>query len=240
MPAPGHHPGVDPTTLDSLTGQVALVTGANRGIGRAVADELAEHGATVVAGVRDPETVTADRPAVRLDVTDPELVEAAVGEVVAEHGRLDVLVNNAGAYGGRGPLHELDLADVRRTYEVNLLGATLVARAAIPHLLDVEGGRLVNVSSRSGQLSAGMSAGGSPYAASKAGLNGLTASLDATYGEEGLLVNSASPGWVATDMGGEEAPRSPAEGADTPAWLARFAPGAPSGLFWHDREVIDW
>ncbi|MFB6111440.1 MAG: SDR family NAD(P)-dependent oxidoreductase [Halobacteriaceae archaeon] len=232
----------DEVTLHAdLEGQVALVTGANRGIGRAIADQLADHGATVVAGVREPSDVTREgRGAVRLDVTDREQVSRAIDQVVDQEGGLDVLVNNAGVYGPREPLHEADPAGVEQTYAVNLLGATLCARAAIPHLLDGDGGRIVNVSSRSGQLTGGMGSGGAQYAASKAGLNGLTVSLDGTYGEEGLIVNSASPGWVATDMGGDEAPRTPAEGADTPAWLARFAPGSPSGRFWHDRAVIDW
>jgi NAD(P)-dependent dehydrogenase (short-subunit alcohol dehydrogenase family) len=226
---------------EDLTGQVALVTGGNRGIGAAIADTLVEHGACVVVGARDPEPVeTTDREAVRLDVTDPAEIGGAVETVVSEHDRLDILVNNAGIHGPYGPLDEGDVAGISATFEVNLIGATLCARAAIPHLCSVPGGRIVNVSSRSGQFTSGMSSGGSHYAASKAGLNGLTAALDATYADEGLLVNSASPGWVATEMGGEEAPRTPAEGADTPAWLARFAPGSPSGLFWHDREPIDW
>jgi NAD(P)-dependent dehydrogenase (short-subunit alcohol dehydrogenase family) len=78
------------------------------------------------------------------------------------------------------------------------------------------------------------------YRISKAGINALTVSLDRTYGSEGLVANSADPGWVATELGGSEAPRDPGKGAETPVWLARFAPEAPSGLFWKDREVIDF
>lgn len=237
---------MDVTSMDvdiheDLSDQVALVTGGNRGIGAAIADTLIEHDARVVVGAREPADVDAnDRGVVQLDVTKREQIEQAVETVVAEHDRLDVLVNNAGIHGPYQPLHEGGADEIRATFDVNIIGATLCARAAIPHLRNVPGGRIVNVSSTSGQFASGMSGGSSQYAASKAGLNGLTASLDATYGDEGLIVNSASPGWVATDMGGAEAPRTPAEGADTPAWLARFAPEAPSGLFWHDREPIEW
>lgn len=232
---------MDVELYEDLAGQVVLVTGGNRGIGAAVADTLAEYGACVVVGARDPSTVDAsDREVVQLDVTKSEQIDRAVETVVSEHDRLDVLINNAGIHGPYAPLDEGEVSGIRATFEVNLTGAALCARAAIPHLRSVTGGRIVNVSSTSGQFASGMSAEGSQYAASKAGLNGLTASLDATYGDDGLIINSASPGWVATDMGGPEAPRTPAEGADTPAWLARFAPGAPSGRFWHDREPIDW
>jgi NAD(P)-dependent dehydrogenase (short-subunit alcohol dehydrogenase family) len=91
-----------------------------------------------------------------------------------------------------------------------------------------------------GALTEGMSGGSPAYRISKAGLNGLTVYLHGEYGDRGLIANAASPGWVSTDMGGAEAPRSPAEGADTPIWLVRFAPGGPGGRFWRDRAVIDW
>jgi NAD(P)-dependent dehydrogenase (short-subunit alcohol dehydrogenase family) len=99
---------------------------------------------------------------------------------------------------------------------------------------------VVNVSSGMGALGQGMSGGSPGYRVSKTGLNGLTAYLHGEYGDEGLLANVACPGWVETDMGGPNAPKSPVEGADTPLWLATFRPGSPAGLFWRDRAVIDW
>jgi NAD(P)-dependent dehydrogenase (short-subunit alcohol dehydrogenase family) len=226
---------------DSLDGQTALVTGANRGIGAAVAAALAESGATVYAGARDPATVTApgQRP-VALDVTDDASVAAAVERAVAGTGRLDALVNNAGVYGPAGPLHRAPADQVARTLDVNLHGPIRCCRHALPHLLATDGGRVVNVSSGSGQFSGGLSPGRSPYAVSKAGLNALTLSLHREYADRGLLANAVCPGWVRTDMGGASAPRSVEEGADTPVWLARFAPGSPGGRLWRDRRVVEW
>ena len=159
---------------------------------------------------------------------------------LGEEGRLDVLVNNAGVLGPVDPLDEVSTESVDRTLETNLRGAVLVAKEALPSLLEREGGRVVNVSSGMGTLTEEMSGGSPAYRVSKTGLNGLTVYLQGEYGNRGLIANSASPGWVRTDMGRENATKTPKEGADTPVWLARFEPGSPSGRFWHEREVIDW
>jgi NAD(P)-dependent dehydrogenase (short-subunit alcohol dehydrogenase family) len=126
------------------------------------------------------------------------------------------------------------------TFDVNLRGPTVVTKHALSLLLARPGGRVVNVSSWMGALGEGMSGGSPAYRISKTGLNGLTTHLPGEYGDEGLLANAACPGWVRTDMGGPNANRSPAAGADTPAWLATFRPGSPAGRFWRDREPIDW
>jgi NAD(P)-dependent dehydrogenase (short-subunit alcohol dehydrogenase family) len=227
---------------DSLAGQVALVTGATRGIGAAIARQLVDLGATVYAGARDTDDVTAsDQRPVRLDVTDESEIAAAIDQIAEEAGRLDVLVNNAGVFPESGPLHEMSTEEFDTTMDVNLRGPALVMKHALSLLLDGEGGRVVNLSSNLGQFTGGqMGANYPPYRVSKVGLGGLTAYLDGEYGSDGLIANAASPGWVRTDMGGQSAPRSPDEGADTPVWLARFEPGSPSGLFWKDRDVIEW
>jgi NAD(P)-dependent dehydrogenase (short-subunit alcohol dehydrogenase family) len=227
---------------DSLDGQVALVTGATRGIGAAIASELVALGATVYAGARDTEDVTVvDQRPVRLDVTEAETVTAAIDRIEAEAGRLDVLVNNAGVFEREPSLGEASMDAFDRTMSVNLRGPVLVTKHAVDLLLDGDGARVVNVSSDLGQFTDGrMSGSYPPYRLSKVGLGGLTAYLDGEYGDDGLLANAASPGWVRTDMGGESADRSPAEGADTPVWLARFRPGSPAGRFWKDREVVEW
>lgn len=226
---------------ESMAGQVVLVTGATRGIGAQIATMLADRGATVYAGARETSDVTADaQHSIEVDVTDDDLLERAIERIVDETGRLDVLVNNAGIGGPRAPLHENAIDDIDATLDVNLRGPVILTHLALPHLLERRGGRVVNVSSGMGALGEGMSGSYGPYRVSKAGLNGLTAYLHGEYGDEGLLANSACPGWVRTDLGSPDAPKSPAEGADTPAWLATFEPGSPSGRFWRNREQIDF
>jgi hypothetical protein len=226
---------------DSLDGQVALVTGATRGIGEQIAAQLVDRGATVFAGARDTDDVTvADQRPVELDVTDDETMRAAVDRIEAEAGRLDVLVNNAGVGGPSGPLHAAAVEDIDATLDVNLRGPVVLTKLALPHLLEREAGRVVNVSSGMGALGEGMSGGWPAYRVSKAGLNGLTTYLHGEYRDEGLVANAACPGWVRTDMGSPAAPKGPAEGADTPVWLATFRPGSTGGRFWRNREVIEW
>ncbi|MFD1514699.1 SDR family NAD(P)-dependent oxidoreductase [Halomarina rubra] len=230
----------DVDLYDSLSGQVVLVTGATRGIGAEVAAQLAERGATVYAGARDVDDVEeAALFPVHLDVTNERTLENAVGRIESETGRLDVLVNNAGVYGPGGPLHRISTDGIDRTMDTNLRGPMLLTKHALPLLLEREGGRVVNVSSGAGQFAGGMSTGRAPYAVSKAGLNALTAYLDAEYGPD-LVANAVCPGWVRTDMGGPGATRSVTEGAATSVWLARFRPGSPGGKLWRDEAVVDW
>ena len=214
---------------ESLDGQVALVTGATRGIGERIAVDLADLGATVYAGARDTDDAADDQ------------VSAAAERIRAETGRLDMLVNNAGIFPEAGPLHETSTDDLDRTLAANLRGPTVATKHCLPLLLDRPGPRVVTLSSDLGRFTGG-EMGGSypPYRLSKVGVAGLTAYLHAEYADRGLLANAVVPGWVRTDMGGPQAPRSVAEGADTPVWLSRFAPGSPAGTLWKDREVVDW
>lgn len=227
---------------DSLDGQVALVTGANRGMGKHIAERLSDLGATVYAGSRRPENVESDdcRP-VQLDVTDDESIEAAIARIDDEQGRLDILVNNAAIGGPDEPLHSADPDGLNSALTTNLRGPMHVTRQALPLLLECDGARVVGMSSVMGKFSDEMERGGSPaYRVSKTALNGLTAYLDGEYNDEGLIANVADPGWVETDMGGEDAPRTIEEGIETPVWLSRFRPDSPSGRFWRDKEEIDW
>jgi NAD(P)-dependent dehydrogenase (short-subunit alcohol dehydrogenase family) len=237
-----------PVLHDRLDGQTALVTGATRGLGAALTAALFDLGATVYAGARNPrdlrgveETSGGRVRAVRLDVTDEDDAVAAVRRAVAETGRLDLLVNNAGVGDFRGrTLADLPTEQLDQVLATNLRGPLLLSREALPHLLVRPGGRIVNVSSGMGALTDGMGGMAPSYRISKTALNGLTAYLHGEYGDRGLLANAVCPGWVRTDMGGPDAPRSIDQGVDTIAWLCRFAPGSPSGRFWRDRQVIDW
>ncbi|SFR55474.1 SDR family NAD(P)-dependent oxidoreductase [Halogeometricum limi] len=231
----------EPDVYDSLEGQVALVTGANRGIGREIAEQLHDLGATVFAATR---SMTHDVPDewehLLVDVTQEGEISDAVDDIFAGAGRLDILVNNAGVLEDEGDIVAESVTNIDRTLATNLRGPMLVCKHAVPLLIQDEGGRVVNVSSGMGALGEDQSGGSPSYRISKTGLNGLTKYLDGEYGEKGLVANSVCPGWVRTDMGGEEADRSVERGAETPVWLSRFEPGAPSGHFWRDKEVIDW
>jgi len=232
---------MEPDLYDSLEGHVALVTGANRGIGREIARGLVDLDATVFAGVRDAGYDVPDgTDPVELDVTDEDSLERTVDRVVESAGTLDVLVNNAGVGGAGTTLDQVETETLDRVLDVNTRGPMLLTGHALPHLLNGEGGRVVNVSSGLGILNDPIDGDHPAYRVSKAGVNGLTVSLDVSHGDEGLVANSVDPGWVATDLGGSEAPRDPEKGAETPVWLCRFRPESPAGLFWKDREVIEY
>jgi NAD(P)-dependent dehydrogenase (short-subunit alcohol dehydrogenase family) len=227
--------------------RVALVSGANRGIGREVARQLVEQGYKVVVGSRDlakGEKTAAElgdgAEATQLDVRDEASVRETISFVEREFGRLDVLVNNAGITDGWSvTAAEADFDKVREILDTNLFGSWRLAKAVLPLMRRNGYGRIVNVSSGMGQLSdmGGRSPG---YRVSKAGLNALTRMLTAELADENILVNSVCPGWVRTDMGGQNARRSVEEGADTPVWLATLPDGGPTGGFFRDRKPIPW
>ena len=232
---------MDVPLYDALDGQVALVTGATRGIGKQIAADLADSGAAVYAGARDPTDITAtSQRAIELDVTVESEIAATVDRIESEAGQLDILVNNAGVMDSREPLAEMPSEVIESTLATNLHGPVLLTKAALPLLLDRPGGRVVNVSSGLGAITESQSGDMPAYRISKTGLNGLTTYLHGEYHDDGLLANSVCPGYVQTDMTDGAAPRTPQEGAETPAWLARFKPGAPSGRFWRDKHEIDW
>jgi NAD(P)-dependent dehydrogenase (short-subunit alcohol dehydrogenase family) len=220
---------------------VALVSGASRGIGAEIARELAaDHGFRVFAGARNPSDVErADGiEPIRLDVTDQATIDAARDAVQADPGRLDVLINNAAVYGDPNGVEDFDLERAHEVIETNTFGPWRLTQAFIPLLRESDHGRIVNVSSGGGQLS-DMHSGYSAYRISKAGLNALTRMTHAEAGGR-ILVNSMCPGWVRTDMGGQAAPRSVEQGADTAIWLATLPDDGPSGGFFRDRKPIPW
>jgi NAD(P)-dependent dehydrogenase (short-subunit alcohol dehydrogenase family) len=195
----------------------------------------------VVAGARDPSQVEARENvlAVELDVTDDQSVGAAIAGIESGPGSLDVVVNNAGIFGEPTGAADYDLERAHEVLETNVFGPWRVVQAALPLLRQSSSPRIVNVSSGAGQLEE-MGGGRSAYRLSKAALNALTRTLAADEAGSGLLVNSVCPGWVRTDMGGENAPRSVEEGADTAVWLATLPDGGPSSGFFRNREPIAW
>lgn len=230
---------MDVSLYDTLEGQVALVTGATRGIGKRIADGLVQHGATVYAGARDTDDITDDdRQAIEVDVAVERQRAAAVERIGVEAGRLDILVNNAGVMDSREPLAEMPADAIDRTLTTNLHGPIHLTKHALDLLLARPGGRVVNVSSGLGAITEPQSGGMPAYRISKTGLNGLTRYLDGEY--DALVANSVCPGYVETDMTDGTAPRTPAKGAETPVWLSRFRPDAPSGRFWRDQSPKAW
>jgi NAD(P)-dependent dehydrogenase (short-subunit alcohol dehydrogenase family) len=228
--------------------KTALVTGANKGIGFEVARQLARQSFHVFVGARN---VEAGRAAVEklgangtvtfleIDVSDAESIRRAAKEFSAHADRLDVLVNNAGI------LLDDDKAALTITPEVfeatlrtNTLGPWLVAQAFIPLLKKSDAPRIVNVSSGGGQLEDGADGWAPGYCVSKTALNGVTVQLAAALPK--FSINSVCPGWVRTEMGGENATRSVAEGASGIVWLAAEASQDLTGKFFRDRKVIPW
>lgn len=234
--------------------RVALVTGANRGIGLETARQLARLGIMTVIGSRSleagqkaAEPLASEgliAPVVALDVTNPESVKAAVGEAIRLFSRLDILVNNAGvmldvARDGMSTVSTVPADIVRATFEVNVIGALSMTQAVLPVMREQGFGRIVNVSSGMGQLSE-MGADHPAYRMSKAALNALTRVTAAEAGDTGIKVNSMCPGWVRTDMGGADAPRPVEQGAETAVWLATLPESGPTGGFFRDKKPIAW
>ncbi len=247
--------------------RIAVVTGASRGIGYAIARELALRGLRVIAASRTSSAVPDAEP-FALDVARPETIAALAARL---HDGLDVLVNNAGI-----SMHGFNAKVARETLDVNFTGALRVSDALLPRMR--RGGRVVMVSSGMGELSSvspelrtrlldpaltkdelvalmqsfvhDVETGvhekhgwpSSAYRVSKVGLNALTRILarDLRDDPRKILLNAACPGWVRTQMGGPGAPRSPEEGARTPTWLALLPEGGPTGGFFRDKAPIPW
>ncbi len=231
-------------------GRVALVTGANRGIGREVARQLAGQGYEVLVSARDgakaqataaelaTETGATVKP-LTLDVSDPESIAAAVESVKADPGRLDVLVNNAGIgsdFGVSGTAPDFDA--VQRALDTNFFGSYRVTVGLLDLLRASAHPRIVNVSSGMGGITemGGWSPG---YRVSKASLNAMTRILSTELKDAGFLVNSACPGFVASDMGAPMgAKKSVEDGAAGVTWLATLPDDGPTGGFFRDGEAI--
>ncbi|HYJ21042.1 MAG TPA: SDR family oxidoreductase [Solirubrobacterales bacterium] len=243
----------------------ALITGANKGIGFAVAGQLGRSGVKVLVGARDAEkgdeavkilrAQRIDAEAVEIDVTDPAGVRAAAARVREEHGHLDVLVNNAGvlpevtaAERVTGPM---DLEMFRTTFETNVFGTIAVTEAFLPLLRAAPAGRIVNVSSTMGSLADQTDPDSvyygqvvPAYQTSKVALNAITVALSKALAETEIKVNSVCPGWVQTDLGGPEnkaaAPMTPDQGAAVVTRMALIAGDGPTGGFFDQDGPVRW
>ncbi len=229
--------------------KTALITGANKGIGREVARQLAGKGFHVFVGARNAKAGCKAAEEIgkqggkvtflKIDVADHDSVTAAAREFPKSEDHLDVLVNNAGiAMDEDEAILEISDDVLRKTLETNTLGPLRVTRAFAGLLRKSKAPRVINVSSGSGQLTDGADGWAPAYSISKTALNGVTSQLAAALPK--FAVNSVCPGWVRTDMGGEEASRSVEEGADTIVWLATEAPQDLTGKFLRDRKEIPW
>lgn len=242
--------------------KVALVTGANKGIGQAAAEQLAALGMTVLVGSRDPRrgaeaAAEIGGVAVTLDVTDPATVEAAARLVEDRYGHLDVLVNNAGI-SGSGLVSPMDAVDqipscveldmVRRVFETNVFGVIAVTNAMLPLLRRSPAPRIVNVSSHAGSVSIAADPEGqmsallpsAAYTPSKAALNALTVQYANELRKDGFLVNAAAPGYVDTDANNHTGFLTPAQGAAVLVGLATLDADGPTGGFFAADGPVPW
>lgn len=215
----------------------ALVTGANRGIGFAIAKGLQDRGLEVVIGARNLEAgkqaaTKLNATALEIDVADPK----SIADAVQQAGQIDVLVNNAGVLGSGRVLD--DPEDFAASMAVMVHGPYLLMHHLVPRMVSQDYGRIVNVSSGWGAFSEGV-AGPAAYGVAKAALNALTVATARTLPGT-VKANAMCPGWVRTRMGGAAATKSPEEGADTAIWLATLGDDAPTGGFFRDRKPIDW
>jgi NAD(P)-dependent dehydrogenase (short-subunit alcohol dehydrogenase family) len=238
--------------------RMALVSGANRGLGYAISRRLGEQNITVILGTRDPNKAVAACSRLQredlevhfelLDVTDEKSIKAAIESIRAQFGRLDILVNNAGIMiDGEVDARNVDQETIWHTLQTNVMGPLLLCQHCIPLMKAGGYGRIVNMSSTLGSLTemadpkSGHAGVRTPaYRLSKAALNCITTLLAKEVRADTILINSACPGWVRTDMGGTHAPLTPEQGADTPVWLATLPDGGPTGGFYRERTLIPW
>jgi len=232
------------------TKKVAIVTGANRGIGLETCRQLNQLGIITILTSRDE---TKGKSALasfneedgnllfhQLDVADLANVAQLKSFVIENFKRCDILVNNAGVFLDRGvSIFDLPEETLQETLEVNFLGALRMCQEFLPLMRDSGYGRIVNVSSGMGSISS-MGGGSAAYKLSKLMVNGMTRIMAAEIKDEDIKINTMAPGWVRSDMGGSNAPRSLTQGADTIIWLATLPEDGPTGGFFEDHTPAIW
>lgn len=230
--------------------QVALVTGANRGIGYELVKQLALNGFKAILASRDLskgheaaqnlKQSGLDVSFVRVDVDDQESIRQAALTVNETFGRLDVLINNAGVYLDENEkLLKMDPAILEQTMSTNFFGAYHVIRSFVPIMEKRGYGRIINISSEYGMMHEMSERGVGAYKLSKLALNGLTRLVAAEI-QGDIKINAVCPGWVRTDMGGPAAPRTPKQAAESILWLATIGSEGPQGGFFRNGKAINW
>lgn len=230
--------------------KIAVVTGANRGIGLEICRQLASQGIHVILTARTPEKgiyavkklaqegcLTEFYP---LDVTNSEQIQTLINYIDTTFGRLDILINNAGIYlDQHQPALTISAETILKAVETDVCGTFSISKAAILLMQKNNYGRIVNLSSTSSQI-INMNDLGLAYKICKTSINVITAVLANTVKDQNILINSAAPGWIKTDMGGEQALLSIEEGADTPVWLATLPDNSISGQLFLKRKSLPW
>lgn len=234
--------------------KVALVTGANKGIGYAIAEGLGRLGYTVIVGARDERrrdtavdklrAADIDAFGVSLDVTSDASVAAAASTIEEKTGRLDVLVNNAGISGrteaGAQDPTTLDLGVMQAVLDTNVFGVVRVTNAMLPLLRRATAPRIVNMSSDMGSLTLQTGPILASYASSKSMLNSITAQYARAFTDSNVIINAACPGYTATDFTGFNSPRTADQGAAIALHLATLPDDGPRGGFFNDGGTIPW
>ena len=244
--------------MNSNDKTIALVTGANKGLGFEISRQLAQKGIAVLLAARDADkgaeaaaklqSEGLDVQFIQLDVTDLTSITAAGKEICDRFGKLDILINNAGIFPDWGVQpSELDINALRQTFDVNFFGVFNTTKTLLPLLKLSKTGRIVNMSSTLGSLGDTLDPGshyfgfrGMAYQSSKTALNALTVQFAKELADTPIKVNSACPGWVQTDIGTTDAPLTVEQGADTPVWLATLPTDGATGGFFNSRQPVAW
>lgn len=228
--------------------KVAIVTGGNRGIGLETCRQLADRSYRVILTSRDEDKGRkaaeslgkANIMHMQLDVADADSIMRFADRVAENPGRVDVLINNAAIhYDSWQQAHDADMQQVHEAIHTNLLGPWRLCHAIVPMMIKQGSGVIVNVSSEAGSMKS-MGGNTPAYSVTKAALNALTINLAAGLKDKRILVNSVCPGWVRTDLGGSNAPRSVEQGAGSVVWAATLEGDGPTGGFFRDGKAIDF
>jgi NAD(P)-dependent dehydrogenase (short-subunit alcohol dehydrogenase family) len=230
--------------------RIAIVTGANRGIGFETCRQLSQMGILTILTSRDESRGKAALQSLlkesenllyhQLDVSDIESITQLESFIREKFDRCDILINNAGVYLDRGrSIFEVPLNEINETMETNFYGALNMCRTFLPFMRKHQYGRIVNVSSGMGSIST-LSGYSAAYRLSKVLLNAMTLIMAKEISDRNIKINAMIPGWVRSDMGGPSAPRGLAQGADTIVWLATLPADGPTGGYFEDRKPVPW